>query len=440
MDELTITPKQLKNHTLILDETLPGDKSISHRAYILASLCNNNSLFENMSEATDCKNSRQALKSLGIPIKNIKKKTAIHGQGLKGLKPPPSCINVGNAGTAIRLLTGILAAQPFNSEISGDKSIQQRPMDRIINPLGQMGAIIKGKARNNKRFAPLNIIGQKQLKGILYQLPIASAQVKSALLFAGLYAQEKTVIIEETPSRDHSERLLRYFGADILCKKNHISITNTKPLNNPHPNTALFIPNDPSAAAFFIVLAACHPSCTLILRKVSLNPQRIAFLDILKHMGLNYHIENKIETWEPYGDIIVNSSELKNISIPKEIIPQIIDEIPILAIAGCFARGTFAITDAKELRVKESDRIHNMVCLLSNMGIDVTEKEDGFSFKGPVKITPFHCDSQHDHRIAMSAIIAAQAGQVSATIKDCNCIKTSFPKFFDSLEKILINN
>eukprot|EP01047_Picozoa_sp_COSAG01_P000392 COSAG01_NODE_7_length_54400_cov_1218.054935_16_plen_460_part_00 len=448
--DLKIDPKSLKNHTLVLGiNDLPGDKSITHRAYMLASLCNNNSIIENPSLAEDCENSRKAMQQLGVPIATTKHNSKlksqsyscqVKGQGLLGLCQPKNNIDVGNAGTCIRLLTGILSAQKFDSQISGDKSIQKRPMDRIMNPLNQMGAAIAGQAVHNKCYPPLIIKGKQDLQGIPYKLPMPSAQVKSAILFAGLYAKGKTSIIENTVSRDHSEKLLRYLGADILETKeknqNVISISNSKPLVNPKPDQALFIPNDMSAAAFFIVLAACSNNCTFILRQVGMNPQRRVILDILEKMGLKYHLENHIDTWEPYADIIVNSSKLQNFRIPAEHIPQFIDEIPILAIAGCFATGRFEITGASELRVKESDRITAMVSLLTSLGAKVTETSDGFYFNGPVDIKPFSCDSFGDHRIAMSAIIAAHLGQVKASIKNCDCIKTSFPNFMHCLKKL----
>lgn len=308
-------------------------------------------------------------------------------------------------------------------------------MARIIDPLSHMGALIKASPKKHALYAPLHITGTP-LKGISYTLPIPSAQVKSAILLAGLYASETTQIIEPTLSRDHTERMLRYFGADILMTDNHISITGNKPLRNPKPSTPILIPNDMSAAAFFSVFAACHQNCSLILRNVSSNPQRTQIIKLLQQMGLNYIIENEQQSVEPYCDLVINSSKLHNIPIPSNIIPQIIDEIPILAIAGCFATGKFEIKNAAELRVKESDRITTMVTLLKQMGADVTETNDGFSFEGPVKIKPFTCDSMGDHRIAMSAIIAAQLANVKASIKNCECINTSFPTFMTCLRKI----
>lgn len=435
--KIFIKPSKLKNHTLILDTLLPGDKSISHRAYMLASICENNSQFSNLSVATDCQNTKITCQQLGVNITQHDGITYIKGQGKQGLKASKNIINVGNSGTGIRLLTGLLSGMPFDSQISGDESIQNRPMSRIITPLNQMGAKITGVPKNKALFAPLTIKGTS-LKGISYTLPVPSAQVKSAILFAGLYATGKTQIIEPLVSRDHSERMLRYFGADILCKDQCISITSAKPLINPQENKPIVIPNDMSAAAFFIVFAACQDNCTFILRKVSANPQRMKLIYILKQMGLDIIIENEQTEMEPYCDLVINSSKLRNIEIDKSIIAQIIDEIPILAIAGCFAKGKFEIKNAKELRVKESDRIHAMVQLLQNMGAVVNETEDGFSFEGPVKIKDFSCDSMGDHRIAMSAIIAAHLANVEAEVNNCECIGTSFPTFLDCLAKIKV--
>ena len=433
-------PQDFKNHTLVLDANdLPGDKSITHRAYILTTLCNNNSIIENPSLAEDCEHTRLVMQSLGGNLSAPKKennlfRSYVKGRGLK-LKKPAKMLYIGNSGTALRLITGLLAAQDFDSQMTGDNSIQKRPMDRIIDPLSLMNVRIQATVNHQKRCAPLLIEGNPKLKGIAYDMPIASAQVKSSLLLAGLYAQGKTTVIEPAPSRDHSEKLLRYLGADILTKNNIISITPHKTLRNPNENSPIFIPNDFSAAAFFIILAAASENCTFILRKVSLNPQRCKLLNVLKTMGLNYFIENRQEHSEAYGDIIVNSSKLYNVQISKEHIAQFIDEIPILAIAGCFAQGRFCISGAKELRVKECDRIMAMVKLLRNMGATVEEQDDGFSFEGPVKIKDFHCQSFGDHRIAMSAIIAAHIAKVKVSVDDIDCIQTSFPRFLDCLKK-----
>lgn len=431
-------------HTLkpqtILSE-IPGDKSISHRAIIIGSLAENESVFSRFLFAEDCVNTAKIFQALGVPITldaNTKTVT-VKGVGLKGLKAPSLALDTGNSGTGIRLITGVLAGQTFNSIITGDTSIQKRPMKRITDPLKSMGAQITGQSITGKDdvFPPLTITGTPNLSALNYTLPVASAQVKSALLFASLYADGNSRLTEPKVSRNHTEVMLKTYGAD-LKQDQHTWISSGKsPLKNPI-STPHIIPADFSSAAFFIVLGLLLPHTTWSLTHIGTNPTRTSLAKILKLMGASITIEeNQTSNIEPFGTFTVQTSSLHNITVPVEEIPFLIDEIPILAIAALFGTGQLKITQAKELRVKESDRIASIVHIIEQMGGDITEQEDGFILHGKNgKIRPFTVNSNGDHRIAMSAIIAAIAGNVEATIENIDCINTSFPNFFQILASL----
>ncbi|MFC1771588.1 3-phosphoshikimate 1-carboxyvinyltransferase [Candidatus Margulisiibacteriota bacterium] len=419
--------------------TIPGDKSISHRAIIVASLAENNSIFGNFLFSEDCLNTARVFQELGVDIElNGEKKTvSIKGVGLKGLKKTGQILDVGNAGTGIRLISGVLSGQDFVSQITGDNSIQKRPMKRAIEPLTLMGAEIKGRKMEGKDdiYPPLTINGKISLNGIKYTLPVASAQVKSAILFASLYSLDRTVVTEPEKCRDHTERILKKFGADIQVINNKIYCSGLKKLKNPDPQVPLFIPSDPSSAAFFVVLACLLPGTELVIKNVGLNPTRARYLDILKSMGADLTITSvKGEDFEPYGDIIVRSSSLENISIKKEDIPFVIDEIPILAVAALSGKGTFVVRNAAELRIKESDRIEGVSDLVKSIGGNIKTYADGFEIEGSSDFKDFAVESKGDHRLAMSAIIAALAAGKEAIVKDHDCINTSFPDFFRIIE------
>lgn len=421
--------------------TIPGDKSISHRAVIIGALANNTSHFNNFLCSEDCLNTMRIFQKLNIPIEiNTQEKTLkIEGKGYHGLRQPKDVLDVGNSGTGIRLITGILSAQPFQSTITGDTSIQSRPMDRIITPLKKMGASVTGITYPEKKdsYPPLVIKGNTTLSPIQYSLPIASAQVKSALLLASLFSQEPSTIIEKKASRNHTEIMLQTFGAAISVSDSKITCSGQRPLQFPSVNS-LTIPSDFSSAAFFIVLGLLRKNTVLILKNIGLNPTRSALLNILIKMGGRISLSNVNKTeFEQSADIKVESSQLKNVDIPQHLIPFLIDEIPILSIAGLFATGPFKISHAKELRVKESDRIQSIADMIESMGGNVTISEDGFAFEPRQNNSPFVCHSHGDHRIAMSAIIAAISQNVQATIHNCDCIDTSFPNFIHILEESL---
>ncbi len=414
---------------------IPGDKSISHRAIIVGSLADNTSIFTHFLCAQDCLNTIAIFQSMGVPITvDVSTQTVrIQGVGLRGLQAPEGLLDCGNSGTSIRLIAGVLASQPFGSVISGDDSIQRRPMNRIVTPLSTMGARITGKISPTDTYPPLRIDATQTLTPIRYVLPMASAQVKSSILFASLACDQRTELIEQSPSRDHTERMLKGFGADIVVQKKSIFCSGKSPLHNPS-QAPIHIPADVSSAAFFIVLGCVLPNTSIRLTGIGLNPTRTGLLTFLKNMGADITIENQQGLdFEPYGDIVVKSSSLVNASLQYSDIPFLIDEIPILAIASLFAIGTCRVNNIEELRVKESDRIGAISTLVRAMGGTCREYHDGFEIDGMTPLKSFEIDSKKDHRIAMTAIIGALCAGVDATIHDCDCIQTSFPNFIDCL-------
>lgn len=436
-----ILTKQIELKTTFTISDIPGDKSISHRAIIIGSLAENTSIFTRFLFAEDCINTAKTFQSLGVSIEldDQSKTVSIHGVGLKGLKQPDKTLDTGNSGTGIRLITGVLAGQAFNSKITGDHSIQKRPMKRIVAPLEQMGAKISGQTlpEKNDIYPELQITGQPLLSPLKYTLPVASAQVKSALLFASLYANGESEITEPKISRNHTEVMLKTYGASIRKEGQTWFCSGKNSLKNPSAIPHI-IPADFSSASFFIVLGLLLPNTHWTLTHIGTNPTRTSLAKVLQSMGANIRItESESANIEPIGTIEIKTSNLKNITVPIEEIPFLIDEIPILAIAALFSEGELTISNAKELRVKESDRIAAIVESIRAMGGEITEREDGFTLKGNKgKIQPFRIHSKGDHRIAMSAIIASIAGQVPATIEDVACINTSFPNFFEILKSI----
>jgi len=421
-----------------LVSTIPGDKSISHRAAIIGALADNKSIFKNMLVSEDCLNTVTILKQCGVPITINDTILTVEGVGLYGLKAPSSSLDVGNSGTSIRLLSGLFAGQPFETVLTGDASIQKRPMKRVVEPLTEMGAVLSGQSLPGKNdiYPPLTIQGKRPLKAIHHTLKVASAQVKSALLLASLYADGTSEITEPQPCRDHTERMLKGFGADIHFGTLKVLCSGKKSLHNPYFEPIL-IPSDLSSAAFFIVLAAVTPGATFTLSNIGINPTRFALVNVLQQMGASIEISNVHgNDFEPYATLTVKGSKLTNLHVPEALIPYLIDEIPILAVAALFAQGTFTVTGAKELRVKESDRIEGIARIVKGFGGDIKTTEDGFSVKGPIKAASVNVASEGDHRIAMSAIIGAIASQTEATIEDCACIRTSFPNFFEVLNHL----
>ncbi|OIP28488.1 MAG: 3-phosphoshikimate 1-carboxyvinyltransferase [Deltaproteobacteria bacterium CG12_big_fil_rev_8_21_14_0_65_43_10] len=412
--------------------TVPGDKSISHRAVIIGSLAKGKTRIIEPSRGDDNLRTLNAFRMMGIEVDEPKvDQLIINGRGLYGLTEPEDVIDAGNSGTTVRLLTGLLTGQRFFSVITGDRYLRKRPMKRVVEPLSSMGAKIWG--RENGNFAPLAINGTR-LNPIDYVSPIASAQVKSAILLAGLYADGVTKITEPSLSRDHTERMLRFFGANLKRKDNSVSIAGGSNLEG----RELEIPGDISSAAFFIVAALIIPNSEVFLKRVGVNPSRTGILEVLKKMGANIQLLNEYETWgEPVADILVKTSRLKGTKIDGDLIPKTIDELPILSLAASVAEGDTVIKDAKELRVKETDRIKAVASELKKFGAEVEEFDDGMRISGKDKLMGCNCQSFGDHRIAMSLIIAGLMASGKTVVEDTSCIGTSFPEFRDKLFSLI---
>lgn len=403
------------------------DKSISHRALIISSITDGPSRIKNFLRADDCISTMNCLKNLGVDISEKNNEIIVKGTGLK-LKESSKVLDAGNSGTTVRLLSGILAGQNFTAKITGDESLSKRPMKRIIEPLEKMGARLK----SNDGYLPLEIEGAN-LKPVNYESKIPSAQVKSCVLFAGLYAEGNTSFTEPLKSRDHTERMLKKFGAEVSIIKNTVSVKGIAKL---HP-AEVCIPGDISAAAFFIVAATIVKNSGLRIKNVGINPTRTGIIDVLKRMGADISIENeKANAGEPVADVIVKSAELKSTEIGKNEIPLLIDEIPIITVAATQAEGITKITGAGELRVKETDRLKAVSSELKKMGADIEELEDGLIIKGPTKLKGAKLDSYNDHRIAMSLSIASLVAWGNTEIKDFECVNISFPNFWHTFEKI----
>ncbi|MDZ7722343.1 MAG: 3-phosphoshikimate 1-carboxyvinyltransferase [candidate division KSB1 bacterium] len=407
---------------------VPGDKSISHRALIFNAIAKGESRITGLLNSADVKSTENCLKQLGVSIEDHENGKKIIGRGIEGLEQPSEPLNAGNSGTTIRLLSGVLASLPFVTEITGDESLINRPMRRIIEPLEQMYATVES---DNYR-APLKIRGG-HLNAIDYSTRISSAQVKSCILLAGLSAKGMTQITEPYRSRDHSERMLSDMQVTIKQTQTIVAIKGpTVPVA-----CDIDVPGDISAAAFFIAAAALLPDSELLLENVGINPARTGVLDALSAMGAQFQYKNQVEiNREPRADIRVISSKLNSTHISGPMIPSIIDEIPILAVAATQAHGTTTIRDAGELRVKESDRISALVDNLKRMGADVREKKDGLVIKGPVQLKGAEIDSYKDHRIAMAFSIAGLIAKGETVIKDTDCVSVSFPDFYEKLEHL----
>ncbi|TFG76088.1 MAG: 3-phosphoshikimate 1-carboxyvinyltransferase [Thermodesulfobacteriales bacterium] len=410
--------------------TPPGDKSISHRSLMLGSLATGTTLVRDFLISDDTLTTANAMRALGASIEINGTQVLVKGNGLHGLKEPDQIIDCGNSGTTTRLLIGLLSPQQFTTTLTGDKYLQARPMKRVVSPLAQMGAKINGNEEGNK--LPLTIIGSN-LKGISYELPVASAQVKSAILIAGLYAEGETEVIEPEPSRDHTERMLAYLGVPIKKKGHSIKINKVSKIN---PGE-IIVPSDISSAAFFIVAALITPGSEVLIKNVGINPLRTGIIDILKNMGGDIEIINERDVnGEPIGDILTRSSNLHATEISGDVIPKAIDELPLVAVAASFAEGETLIKDAKELRVKETDRIHAMATELGKLGAEVEEFEDGMSIIGTQALTGATCSSWGDHRIAMSIAIAALRAKGETEIIDADCVSVSYPGFFEVIDEL----
>ena len=408
---------------------LPGDKSISHRYAMLASLAEGVSKISNYSTGADCHSTLGCVRSLGIAVEEAGTTVTIHGRGLKGWSQPQGDLDAGNSGSTIRMISGLLAGQPFSSRIFGDESLSRRPMDRIMKPLAQMGAKIE--AREN-RFPPLEIHGTT-LSPIDYTLPVPSAQVKTCVLFGGLFAEGQTIVREPMRSRDHSEIALREFGADLQVRNKIIT------LNGPAQLTGrdLLVPSDLSSAAFFLVAGLLVPGSHLMIQNVGLNPTRSALLDFLLSIGAPVKVL-KIESanGELIGDIEVRHTPVRGGVIEKELTAALIDEIPVLAVLGAASEKGLVIRDAQELRIKETDRIATVADNFHRMGIEVEVTPDGMSIPGKQKFRAAAFDSFGDHRIAMAFAVAALAGDGDSTIENADAASVSFPEFWNILEKL----
>ncbi len=409
---------------------VPGDKSISHRALIFGAIADGVSEATGLLMGADNLATLQAMRQLGVQIDELGDgHVVIHGVGLHGLRAPQSVLDLGNSGTGIRILTGLLAGQAFDCELTGDASLRRRPMRRIVAPLTQMGACIEMSCDETP---PLQIKGNMHLKGIEYAMPVASAQVKSCLLLAGLYADGEVSVIEPAPARDHTERLLQACAYPITIHKNKVSLTGGHHLQAFNMD----IPGDISSAAFFMVAATIVPNSNITLKNVGINPTRIGIITILKLMGANIELTNqRVAGNEPVADITVRSAQLKGIDIPSSQVPLAIDEFPVIFIAAACATGTTRLCDAKELRVKESDRIAAMAEGLQTLGIEATPTEDGIIIQGG-RCQGGQVDSYDDHRIAMAFAIAACVADSPVTIKNCTNIQTSYPAFLPHLKQL----
>jgi len=401
----------------------PGDKSISHRSVMLGSLAEGTTRVTGLLEGEDVLSTLGAFRAMGVLAEGPDHgKLVLHGVGLHGLKAPKQALDMGNSGTAMRLMAGILAGQAFDSELIGDASLSKRPMQRVSDPLGAMGAVIATAAVGRP---PLRIAGGRKLHGIDYQMPVASAQVKSCLLFAGLYADGETSVTEPAPTRDHTERMLRGFGYSVKTQNARVSVQGGGRLKA----RDIDVPADISSATFFLVGASIAPGSDLVLEHVGVNPTRIGVINILKLMGANLELLNPREAGgEPVADIRVRAANLRGIRIPEDQVPLAIDEFPALFIAAACAQGETVLTGAHELRVKESDRIAVMAQGLKQLGIAVRETPDGIVIQGG-RLQGGEVDSHGDHRIAMSFAVAALAASGPITVRDCKNVDTSFPGF-----------
>jgi 3-phosphoshikimate 1-carboxyvinyltransferase len=428
MESCTIQPVAKVAGTL----NVPGDKSISHRAVILGSLSNRVCTVDNFLVAEDCLSTAEAFQSMGVPIERSGTHLQIRGQGLEGLKKPKGPIDCGNSGTTTRLLMGVLTGQPFEVQLHGDASLSRRPMDRVIEPLSKMGAFfldIKSKPAT----LPLRMHGTRDVHSIQWKSPVASAQVKSAILLAGLYASGTTEVSEPSLSRDHTERMLKASGVEVERQGAIASVRGTAVVRA----SAFQVPSDLSSAAFLLAAGLLGAGDEVVVRAVGVNPTRTGFIDAVKAMGGFCRLMHATESGgEPIADVGAKKSALRGTTIQGEMIPRLIDEVLILAVLATQAQGRTVISDAKELRVKESDRIAVLREELTKMGARIEEKPDGLIIDGPTPLKGAVVRSHGDHRLAMSLAIAALFAQGPTTIEDVGCVNTSFPSFWSLLDSL----
>lgn len=412
--------------------SVPGDKSISHRAVMFGSLASGTTEITHFLKGADCLSTIGCFRQMGVEIEEQKDRILVRGRGLHGLSAPSSVLDCGNSGTTTRLISGILAGQSFSSQLTGDASIRKRPMGRIIRPLRQMGASIESLSGND--CAPLRIEGQP-LHAISYDSPVASAQVKSCVLLAGLYADGPTSVTEPALSRNHTELMLSSLGAELTRKGTTATI-------NPEPvltGTSIHVPGDISSAAFFLAAGLMVPGSEILLKNVGINPTRDGILRVIRAMGGSLEILNRTNSGgEEAADLLVRSSSLHGTVLEGELIPTLIDEIPVIAVLAAFAEGTTIIRNAEELKVKESNRLDIMVDGLSRMGADIEGTDDGMIIRGGKSLHGAVIDSHLDHRIAMSFAVAALAADGETEILDADCVNISYPEFYRDLKMLLI--
>ncbi|MGD6781293.1 3-phosphoshikimate 1-carboxyvinyltransferase [Sutcliffiella horikoshii] len=427
MKKLTGTASELKGTIQI-----PGDKSISHRSVMFGSMAKGKTTVENFLPGDDCLSTISCFSKLGVKIEQNGSNVTVYGNGLKGLRESSEILDVGNSGTTARLMMGILSGLPIHSVLIGDESIAKRPMKRVTVPLRDMGARIQGNQDGN--FTPISIQGGG-LRGLDYVSPVASAQVKSAILLAGLQAEGVTSVSEPFKSRDHTERMLRAFGVEVKEEEGgKVSLVGgQKLLSDLH----IVVPGDISSAAFFLVAGAIVPGSRITLERVGLNPTRTGILEVLKNMGASLSYSNVIEDGpEPYADITVESSDLKGVEIGGDIIPRLIDEVPIIALMATQAEGTTVIKDAEELKVKETNRIDTVVNELKKLGADIEATEDGMVIKGKTSLHGGTLDSYGDHRIGMMGAIASLIAEGETILQNDQAINVSYPSFFEHMESL----
>ncbi|QBK25857.1 3-phosphoshikimate 1-carboxyvinyltransferase [Ureibacillus thermophilus] len=428
-----MTAKLLAYHQPRLEGivTVPGDKSISHRAVMFGAIAKGKTTVTGFLHGEDCLSTIDCFRKLGVDIFVDGTNVEINSPGMDGWQEPKEVLYTGNSGTTTRLMLGILAGTNFHSVMTGDASIGKRPMDRVTKPLRQMGALISG--REGGKYTPLAIQGTS-LKAIDYTMPVASAQVKSAILLAGLKAEGTTIVREKEISRDHTERMLKQFGANIEVKDGVISIEGGQELYGTH----IDVPGDISSAAFFLVAGAIVQNSEVVLKNVGINPTRAGIIEVMEQMGANLTInQEKTEAAEPTATITVRTSYLKGTTIEGEIIPRLIDEIPIIALLATQAEGTTIIRDAEELKVKETDRIAAVVTELEKLGADITATDDGMIINGPTSLKGAKLNTYGDHRIGMMAAIASLITDSPVEIDDADCIAVSYPTFFEHLDSLI---
>jgi 3-phosphoshikimate 1-carboxyvinyltransferase len=411
------------------DISVPGDKSISHRAIMISSLASGQGIVKNLLLGQDCRSTIDALKDMGVDISVQAGQACIKGNGLRGLIKPAKPLYIGNSGTTMRLLLGILAGQVFETHLTGDGSLSKRPMKRVTEPLAMMGAQIKGK--DNANLAPITIKGLRRLKPIDYKTHVASAQVKSAIMLAALYADGTTKITEPFQSRDHTERMLSVFGVDVSRHGLSVSV---KGLDKKElmPQT-IEVPGDISSAAFFIALGVSTRGSLIKIKNCGINPTRIGIITALKRMGAEIQVTNNTSDFEPRADIIVRGSCLKAIEIDKEDIPLMIDEIPLIALCATQAQGSTRINGIDELRVKETDRVASILTNLQAFGADIRLENDCLVIQGPLRLKGACVEGFGDHRTAMMSVIAGYIAEGKTSVSDTECIDVSFPGFMDTL-------